>query len=123
MGKRTTPLTMGKVLGLSAAGWSQRAIARKLGVAASTVGDIVCRERAGDRPKSKGGRPPATTPTARRRIVRYIEQHPYTCYDVLRRELHLTCSTRTINRVANSNGIKRHKQLVKGVLTHGNHVV
>lgn len=49
-------------------------------------------------------------------LARYVRAHPYEPYDKVKEEVGVTCSRRSVNRVANDAGFRSYPELAKGSL-------
>lgn len=117
MGKWTSEYTRGQVDALGMAGHSHRAIAALLGIPRSTVGDLTRRADAAAGESSPTlGRPVLTTARERRVILRHVASHPYASYSDVVEVLDLNCSPRTVNKIANEDGIHSYDEVRKGKL-------
>ena len=109
-------ITKGKVIGMREAGLKFDQIAEKLELPSGTVKTIYYRHEEG-KPSKKMGRPTEVTNKEKKKIIKVTEENPFMSYEAIKLKAGVSCDTRTVNRIANADGIKNHNLNNKGAIS------
>ena len=115
-GEVVDDITKGKVIGMREAGLKFDQIAEKLELPSGTVKTIYYRHEEGE-PGKKMGRPEKLENHQKKKIIKITEANPFMSYEAIKVKAGVECDRRTVNRIANNDGIKNHNLNNKGALS------